>query len=584
MHAGTTSAALLNPGRPRMGKAPAPAPRDLFQACLQGRMVRHLEAAREEDGGPGPAGAARPGRRPWDSRAARPGGTTSGSVLWEVPEGGVIPPEALPRLAERLTQAGVPPEQVRAWLAEPRFQERGVTAREMGAFLRGVRGTGTPGPALAENDAGALPPALAELLALAAHSPGERLPIPPTRQPEAAARLLAAGLPAGKVEGLLSHPEVQEAGLTPERLLSWWQKDLAGPAREAEAPGPVTSPAWRELWERLRLPAEALPEVRLALQQLGVPPEALSRLEEDLSRGFPLKEVWQLLQEAHRRTDSPLHSLAEELASTDPQDPDLWGRLLRQAGVPEETVTSLWGGVSPASLRDLRARLLKLAPPPAPPAAQETPKPLYLPVSLRLGPPQGQAREEWHPPGEESPGRLPGPGSGPPSPVAGEQEEAYAALAREFPFPAATPAAAAPGPAPASVLTPALRQAVWSQIETAVLAHLRPGGSQVSLSLNPPELGRVELTLHLKGEHLMVQALMSRPEVAQLAQAQVAQLIQALARQGVILSQFQVQVPGPPVAAVAVASGGSRTGPRNPEGGAPGTPSRFRTRGVDFFA
>lgn len=69
----------------------------------------------------------------------------------------------------------------------------------------------------------------------------------------------------------------------------------------------------------------------------------------------------------------------------------------------------------------------------------------------------------------------------------------------------------------------------------------------------------MELTLSLQGERLVVQALVSRPEVAELARTQVEHLIQALARQGLTLSQFQVHVP--PASQPAGAAPSPVTGP-----------------------
>ncbi len=584
---------------PREGRAAARTAPDLHQASFQGRLMQHLQKADGLETAPTPRQGGRPetGELP----LCPPGGRPAGSVrlLRRRPEslacradgGAVIPPELLPELARHLTAAGVPEPRVQEFLSRPGVQEEGLCLAELREFLLKLAGRpgdgaapGTPGGAGAEKEA-----VLADLLDRVAVAPGGGLKLPTERRPEAQLLLQAAGLTPDQAAKLLWHPGVAETGLTPELVRSQWLKARNPELREAAAPGSGAVETWRQLWERLRLPAEAWPELKTALQHLGIPPEQLARLEEGAPDGLPLAQVWRLLrdrQEPQAAPEAP-EELARKLADRLDPEPQAaaqrWAGLLRQAGLSEEMVATLWGRASPGSAEELKARLLKLAPEPAPPPAQDAPKPLYLPARLRLAPLPRQFE------GEEGPAHYGNDDFGSPkpplsaSPHPGAQESAFAGAVQEF-WPAAS---AVSGPAaPALPATPAWRQAVWSQIENTVLQHLQPGRTQVSLTLTPPELGRVELALTLQGERLMVQALVSRPEVAELAQAQVEQLVQALARQGLILSQFQVQLPPASRLLAAAAPAGDRSGFRRPEEGPTGhgTSRRRQSQGVDFFA
>jgi hypothetical protein len=473
-------------------------------------------------------------------------------------------------------------------MARPQVQEQGVSLAEVGEFFPELAGGRRQGAAPEGPGAGppGEPAVLAELLELLAASPGGGLKIPGERRPEAQLLLAAAGLSPDQAARLLWHPGTADHGLTPEQVRSLWLQ--AHTPREAADAGSPTPPAWRQLWQKLQLPAEAWPDLKAALQFLGVSPDQLARLEESAAAGLPLTQVWQLLQDPPGEQDAPqtpeelARGLAERLEPYPHQAAEAWAGLLRQAGLSEEMVARLWGGVSPGSTAELRARLLKLAPEPEPPPAQDSPKPLYLPVRLQLEP------LPRHPGGEERPadqgsGNHSFAGHPTPPPAPGGPEGAYALAAQEFLSLAAPFPGGPSGPAPAP---PSWRQAVWSQIENTVLQHLQPGRTQVSLTLSPPEMGQVELTLELQGQRLLVQALVSRPEVAELAQAQVEQLVQALSRQGLILSQFQVQMPPLPGTAVAAAPTGGRSGFRRPEDGPPHPrASRPRgPRGVDVVA
>lgn len=111
-----------------------------------------------------------------------------------------------------------------------------------------------------------------------------------------------------------------------------------------------------------------------------------------------------------------------------------------------------------------------------------------------------------------------------------------------FHAPGAASASALVTESPYAYLNPEMRQAMWSQLQEGILSNLSPGETQVKLSLQPPELGQVLLTLNVKDNFVEVTAATTRPEVAQMATAEIQQLVQSLSQQGLILTQFQMQV------------------------------------------
>jgi flagellar hook-length control protein FliK len=127
-----------------------------------------------------------------------------------------------------------------------------------------------------------------------------------------------------------------------------------------------------------------------------------------------------------------------------------------------------------------------------------------------------------------------------------------------------------------------MRESLWSQVQSGVLTNLGQGESQVTLNLNPPELGQIQLTLHLSGQELAVTALATRPEVAEVANLGVQQLLQALAQQGLVLTQFQVRLQDQPERLLTPALAGVRE-KGSETGGNPSASSRRRVREVDRF-
>lgn len=203
------------------------------------------------------------------------------------------------------------------------------------------------------------------------------------------------------------------------------------------------------------------------------------------------------------------------------------------------------GSPTPANAGELRARLAVLAPSTPPSDPQDAPKPLCMPESLRLRSMWWENQdglEQDSGEGEGGQALLSNPGKfGPSASLAAEDQGTFSSLltlaAGSPAFPWASKAEACTGQ-----WGPEARQAFWSQLESAILENLRPGENRLNLMLKPPHLGRIELIFNLKGEELAVTVMMTRPETAHLAGTGVEQLAQAPSQQGLVLSQFQVQV------------------------------------------
>ncbi len=527
---------------------------DQFQAVLQGRLVAHLQ--REAFG----ALASKA------SKAATVAGGAGGAA--QGAGGGVakgqpqtlarrLPPERLPEVAAVLLLAGFPAERLQALLADPRVQQQGLSLGELRqAWLETSSGGSAPTreQVPGRQTVEPLPPVLAALLDLVSQSPEGVLPVSPSRRPEIAALLQEAGFSPKQVETLLTSPRVQEHGLTVDLLQSAWLKAPGQQTGQAENPAPgadlkVTSRAdYQRLWDRLRLPAEALSDLRLALQQLGATPEALAALEEHATpQGLPVGQVWQVIKQcavAGQAADSASTPTVETGAPPSGPEVEQWRQLLLQAGFSAEAVEGVLGVKAPASAAELLKRLASLAPSDSAPKRDNNPKPLYLPENLRLRSLPQESRPEfqagW---GEQQSGRetsadqheLPAPPT-----LASDNSGALSS----FLAPSAAPVAAS-GPSLGGntlMLSPEIRRAFWSQLEAGILGNLQPGATRLDLSLDPPQLGHIELTLNLKGDDLAITAVMSRSEAAHLAGAGMEQLAQALSQQGLILSQFQVSL------------------------------------------
>jgi hypothetical protein len=484
--------------------------------------------------------------------------------------------------------------------------------------------------------------ALSDLMALLQSFPGGSLTIGQEQVPRVASLLTNAGLPQAEVDQLLTANSAGEVTLTAADLQAAWQRVQAGVNQNQAAAQGLTgqnqagasqsqeskeaqqtqeilqNPNYRNLWERLSLPESALPTLRLALARMGASPEALAKLEEGNTpgQGIPLTQVWGALQNVNNtqgQTGASSQSGAagpsqaavlsqEPVKSTDIED---WRQMLLNAGMPPEVVQKLDSQTSsPDTQEQLRASLLSLAPAEEGPTVLAAPKPLYLPNNLRMRPlfweSQGTTAQPQEQTQEQAQGETFLNGNG------AQNNSANPALQLTVPTAAPSPDGTLALPAFSDLLqgaaqgmtgpggplgagglawrplAPELQASLWSQLQSGVTSSLSQGESKVTINLNPPELGQLQLTLELKGQELTVNALASRPEVAAAANLGLQQLSQALGQQGLVLTQFQVNLQnqptsqGTPVVASTRGKGGDT-------GGNPSTSSRRRSSEVDRF-
>ena len=480
-----------------------------------------------------------------------------------------------------------------------------------------------PRPAQPEDASTSMPQALQDLITFLQSQPDGTLKISPEQIRAVAAYLVSAGLPSEEVERLIASPDFAAKGLSAADLQAAWQRtqtQTQKPAGESvaksstgsksseaglnlppEAQKIVQDPDYKSRWERLTLPASMLPTLRLALARLGVTPQVLAQLEdESQGKGIPLSRVWQVLQGGQGKGSLPVAGASSTPASGEnfsaaalqkEQPASLeemagWRQILLKAGLEPEEVEKLLGQESPGSQEDLKTTLLALAPPDEQPSVLSHPKPLYLPQNLRLSPFfwQGQAH------GDQS--QLSGNGNENQQYVtadlAAANGEAFGLPAFAAELLTFNPNVAGTG-APLSSTSPAwhsfapeVRAALWGQLQSGIISNLQPGESQVSLKLNPPDLGQIQLTLNLSGQELAVTAVASRPEVAEMATQGVQQLLQALAQQGLVLTHFQVRLQEQPgVLSSSLLAGNKEKNSESGEKFPP--PSRRRSSEVDRF-
>lgn len=138
-----------------------------------------------------------------------------------------------------------------------------------------------------------------------------------------------------------------------------------------------------------------------------------------------------------------------------------------------------------------------------------------------------------------------GRGSGGSSPVPANHQMAGAA---PQPILTTAPPPGAPGPAPASghgkapEVPPGLAPRVWQQVQ-ARLQDLVPG-SNVQISLDPPNLGHLTVHLLQRGDHLVAKLVVSHPEAGNALNQGLGELKSALARSGINQAQISVVVQG----------------------------------------
>ncbi len=467
------------------------------------------------------------------------------------------------------------------------------------------------------------PQALRDFIAFLQSLPNGTLRIPAGEAPAVAAFLRSAGLPQEEVERLLPAAGSLEKSLSAADLEAAWQRcqglgsspgtqatpgqSLGGADLPPEAQELIQSPEYQRLWERLTLPESMLPILRLALARLGGSPEQLAQLEEATqANGIPLTRVWQILQKrpdsltlnepSNKGQSSPGEDSSQSAIigkrSVRGEEVEEWRQVLLKAGLKPELVEKLLGRVTPATQEELKTALLALAPPAEQPPTVAEPKPLYLPGNLTLRPFlwQDQARgDQPHLNGNTAGEKQPGaPAELTASLPAGSPGEAFGPPAFPIELQALTQGEPSNG-APLSntlpawrFLAPEVRESLWGQLRSGIISNLVPGESQVSLSLNPPELGQIQLTLRLSGQELAVTAVATRPEVAELATFGVQQLLQALAQQGLVLTQFQVRLQDQPARQPTPVLAGAREKGSEPGERSP-TSSRRRSGEVDRF-
>jgi flagellar hook-length control protein FliK len=470
--------------------------------------------------------------------------------------------------------------------------------------------------------AAAPPQALQDLIAFLQSFPGGSLTISPDKAPAVASYLESAGLPQAEIDRLLTPASNQEISLNAADLQACQQAagqgqgaaqgaaatQPAGAANQAatqpqEAQEIQQTPGYREAWEKLTLPQNMVPTVRLALARLGASPQALAQLDDKgQGQGIPLTGVWQVLQgikdglnagSASEQTGAIAAAEASQAAVLGQQkvsgaEMEDWRQVLLKAGLPSEVVEKVLGQKSVGSQEQLKDTLLAAAPEEQPAPTLSVPKPLYRPQDLQmrtfywqsnLGGDQPQLNGDGSGPNGQGPTAQPAA----PAPAPGENF-AHSAFGAEF---QGVTQGASGGAAPLSatgstwrLLPPEVRESLWTQLQAGITTDLGQGENKVTLNLNPPELGQIQLTLNLKGQDLSVTAVATRPEAAELASLGMPQLVQALAQQGLVLNDFQVRLqPDRPIAPVLAGTRDKSNGP----GKESSTSSRRRSGGVDRF-
>lgn len=485
------------------------------------------------------------------------------------------------------------------------------------------------------------PPALQDLIAFLQSFPGGSFKISPQQAPAVASYLKSAGLPQAEADRLLTPDSNQEISLDAADLQAAWQQATGQGQANAAAAGQDTAqtaaanqpagttnqtanqpqqaqeiqqtPGYRTVWEKLTLPQNMVPTVRLALARLGASPQALAQLDDKgQGQGIPLTRVWQVLQSikggvsAGGSTSDQTGATAaaeasqaavlgqQKVSGTEMQD---WQQVLLKSGLPPEVVEKLLGQKSVGTQAELKDSLMAAAPTEQPTPTLTEPKPLYQPQDLQMRPFYWQSGLGGDQPqldgeGTDAKGQdlnaqlaTPAPVPDPATLVPGENF-ALSAFATEFQgLTQGTAGTAGPLSETGSswpTLPPEVRESLWTQLQDGITTNLDQGENKVTINLNPPELGKIQLTLNLSGQDLSVTAVASRPEAAQLASMGMPQLVQALAQQGLVLTDFQVRLQDQPDRQISPVLAGTRDKGRA-SGGQSSTSSRRRSGEVDRF-
>ncbi|MHB8070137.1 MAG: flagellar hook-length control protein FliK [Desulfobaccales bacterium] len=483
-----------------------------------------------------------------------------------------VPPDQVQELKGYLLQAGLPAAQVDSLINSDSFQTKGLTAQDLQAAWQGAcqdssqkalvaqLAQATPTQVAKATVNLDMPPVLKALTDLLNQQPGQALKMTPERLQQAQAFLLKAGIPPEQVENLLNSSQVQEQGLTASDVQATWQKSLKSTVKQAltasgsqltAAQDLASQPDYQSLWQNLTVPPQALADLRMALQKLGATPDALKDLNtQNFPNGVPVTQVWQLIQQTAKSANNAAPLLGGKV------ELEKWRQLLTQSGMDPEVAQKLTSGLNPTNQGELRADLEQMAPQPTPPG-EEVAKPLYLPQGVRVRQVSLLQNEagQGHGAGNSNLGQnLGSPSQAQAANLASTTNpntetadvQSFLAYLNSNAAPqtgqTGAPEVATGGQLPAAVppyLTPEVKEALWSQVQSGVLGNLRPGENQVTLTLNPPDLGKLDLTLNLKGQTVEVIAVTPHAAVAEAGTAGMQQLAQALGNQGLILTQFQ---------------------------------------------
>lgn len=433
----------------------------------------------------------------------------------------------------------------------------------------------------------AMPPALQELVDFLNQQPDQALKVPADSVASVQNFLMQAGLPAEQVESLVNSPRFQELGLTATDVKSAWmaatKKVLQESATASDSNLPLTAAQvatlqnrnitsqanYQEMWQNLTIPPQDLADLRLQLQQLGAQPKAVQTLnQQNFPNGVSLDQVWEIIQQASKssaaaspaaaatNTATGKNVMASPLLLSGGRDLENWRQLLVDAGMDRELAQNLTSAATPTNQEELRATLLQLAPSASQSESQDVPKTQYLPTHLRVrqipvlqqeNVGQGQGQDLGGGSGNSVNLGLAFKSGAKPQeanlPGTTELNNFLTVLAGEASPNSeqsqATSASGGPFSTVNAPLTPEAREALWSQVQTGILANLRSGENKVTLTLNPPEMGKLHLSLNVRGEMVEVSAITSHAAVAEAGAAGVQQLAQALNQQGLTLTQFQ---------------------------------------------
>ena len=115
-----------------------------------------------------------------------------------------------------------------------------------------------------------------------------------------------------------------------------------------------------------------------------------------------------------------------------------------------------------------------------------------------------------------------------------------------------------------------------------MVLNLRQGENQVTISLNPPDMGQIQLSLQLNGQDLAVTAVATRPEVAAMANQGIPSWPRPWPSRGWSLPSSRSMSRVSPASQVAQVAAGTRQKGSEPEGKL-STSSRRRAGEVNRF-